>query len=108
LHARNAAAVLWRGWPAETILTNPKPPSFTWNLRGNYRPVTADYLNTRMIGIRGADGQPVNMPAPSEYGFSERLQQREAARLGMGRRSIKRQAGSSRPAAANTVSHLFA
>jgi hypothetical protein len=84
MHARNAAVVREHGgWPTEAVLNNPKPPSFTWNLMGNYRPITADYLDTRLVGVKKASGKPAEKPAANEYGFVERLQQREAKKIGI-------------------------
>jgi hypothetical protein len=83
LHAQNAGLVREAGWPASVIPQKPKPPSFTENLRGNYQPVTIDYLDTLMLGLRDTKGKPVIKPPEGSYGFLEKLQQREAPKLGL-------------------------
>lgn len=81
LHVQNAQNVLENGgWP---VLQNPKPASFVQNLAGNQQPVTVDTHNARLWGMTNSKGQPVDMPAPTEYGFMEQLQQRQAKKLGM-------------------------
>jgi hypothetical protein len=74
IHVQNVENILKGGLP---LLQNPKPPSFTQNLAGNWRPVTIDVHNMRLLGLGGRE-------APTtEYGFLERMQQQQAARLGM-------------------------
>ena len=75
LHVQNANNVLNEGgWP---VLQNPKPASFVENLAGNQMPVTIDTHNIRLLGSE------LDKPAKTEYGFLERAQQEEAAKLGM-------------------------
>jgi hypothetical protein len=81
LHAQNARNVVQGGgWP---VLQNPKPASFSQNLQGNQMPVTIDTHNARLWGMTDTKGRPIDMPEPSQYGFMERLQQEQAAKLGM-------------------------
>lgn len=81
LHAQNAQNVVNAGgWP---VLQNPKPASFAQNLAGNQMPVTVDTHNARLWGMTNAQGVPIDKPAKTEYGFMERLQQEQAAKLGM-------------------------
>lgn len=81
LHVQNADNVLNNGgWP---VLQNPKPASFSQNLQGNQMPVTVDTHNARLWGMVDSKGNPVDMPANTEYGFMERLQQEEAKKMGM-------------------------
>jgi|SRR5215472_1402585 len=86
LHIQNIENILKHGGIPE--LKNPKPASFVQNLAGNQRPVTIDTHNMRILG------EPIStqmsrifgeraVPNPNEYGFLERLQQREAEKLGM-------------------------
>jgi len=74
LHVQNATNVLNQGG---IPLVNQKPASFSQNLQGNWRPVTIDTHNARLIGL------PRDAPSKTEYGFLEAMQQREAERLGM-------------------------
>jgi hypothetical protein len=74
LHVQNATNVLNQGG---IPLANQKPASFSQNLQGNWRPVTIDTHNARLIGL------PRDAPSKTEYGFLEAMQQREAERLGM-------------------------
>lgn len=81
LHAQNAKNVLEAGgWP---VLQNPKPASFAQNLAGNQMPVTVDTHNARLWGMTDTKGRPIDKPAKTEYEFMEKLQQAEAAKLGM-------------------------
>lgn len=81
LHVQNAQNVLeGGGWP---VLQNPKPASFSQNLQGNQRPITADTHNARLWGMVDSKGNPVDMPASTEYGFMERLQQEQARKMGL-------------------------
>jgi hypothetical protein len=64
-------------------LTDQKSASFVQNLRGNQMPLTIDRHNTRLLGVTGARGQPVDAPPRQGYGFLEGLQQEEAPRQGM-------------------------
>lgn len=81
LHAQNAKNVLEEGgWP---VLQNPKPASFAQNLAGNQMPVTVDTHNARLWGMTDTKGRPIDKPAKTEYDFMERLQQAEAAKMGM-------------------------
>lgn len=73
IQVRPTTSMLGPGWP---VLENPKPPSFTSNLLGNWRPVTADVHNVR--GWRLGD-----IPGKTGYGYMERVQQRLAKKLGM-------------------------
>lgn len=81
LHAKKVGEVLARG--SLSPLNNQKSASFVQNLRGNQRPVTIDRHNARLLGVKGAHGRPVDAPPKEGYGFLERLQQEEAAKLGM-------------------------
>ncbi len=81
LHVQNAENILNNGgWP---VLQNPKPASFSQNLQGNQMPVTIDTHNARLWGMTDSKGRPVDLPANTEYGFMEKLQQEQAAKLGM-------------------------
>lgn len=81
LHVQNAENVLQNGgWP---VLQNPKPASFSQNLGGNQMPVTIDTHNARLWGMTDSKGRPIDMPAKTEYDFMEKLQQQEAAKLGL-------------------------
>jgi hypothetical protein len=81
LHVQNARNVLENeGFP---VLQNPKPASFSQNLQGNQMPVTVDAHNARLLGMVDSKGRPVDLPSNTEYGFVERLQQEEAAKMGM-------------------------
>jgi|SRR5215472_17587538 len=75
IHVQNVENILKQGGIPE--LVNPKPASFVQNLAGNQRPVTIDTHNMRLLGM-GRD-----VPYANEYGFLERMQQAEAAKLGM-------------------------
>jgi Large polyvalent protein associated domain 23 len=76
IHVQNMAEILQGvGLPP---LTRPKPASFVENLYGNQLPVTIDTHNMRLL-TRGAE----DVPAANQYGFLERLQQEQAARMGM-------------------------
>ena len=75
IHVQNMENVVREGIPP---LQNPKPASFVENLVGNQQPVTIDTHNMRLI-TSGARDQP----NPNEYGFLERMQQAEAAKMGM-------------------------
>jgi hypothetical protein len=81
LHAKKVEEVLQKGGLAP--LANPKIASFVENLRGNQTPVTIDRHNTRLWGVEGLRGRPLNAPPQSGYGFLERLQQEQAAKLGL-------------------------
>jgi hypothetical protein len=81
LHIQNARNVLDNG--GFPVLQNPKPASFSQNLQGNQLPVTIDAHNARLLGMTDTMGRPVDVPEPSAYGFLERLQQEEAAKMGM-------------------------
>lgn len=74
-HVMNARDVLLSG--GFDVLKNPKPPSFVQNLLGNQQPLTADVHNVRLWGL-GKD-----MPAKTEYGWLERLEQEQARNLGL-------------------------
>jgi len=75
LHAQNVKNVVEAGgWP---VLQNPKPASFAQNLQGNWTPVTIDTHNARLLGLEA------DQPPKTGYGFLERAQQAEAAKLGM-------------------------
>jgi hypothetical protein len=63
------------GWPVSTFFDKPKPPSFTSNLMGNYRPVTSDVHNVSMLNLRGPQGNRLIMPPHPYYGYIEQLQQ---------------------------------
>ena len=81
LHIQNANNVLNNGgWP---VLQNPKPASFSQNLQGNQLPLTIDTHNARLWGMTNSKGAPVDMPASTEYGFMENLQQQQARKLGL-------------------------
>jgi hypothetical protein len=81
LHVQNADNVLNNGgWP---VMQNPKPASFSQNLQGNQMPVTVDTHNARLWNMVDSKGRPVDMPSNTEYGFMERLQQEQAAKMGM-------------------------
>jgi hypothetical protein len=81
LHVQNAENVLNNGgWP---VLQNPKPASFSQNLQGNMTPITADTHNARAWGMTDSKGNPVDMPAKTEYGFMEGLQQEQAKKMGI-------------------------
>jgi hypothetical protein len=81
LHAKKIREVLARG--SLSPLTDQKSASFVQNLRGNQMPLTIDRHNTRLLGVTGARGQPVDAPPRQGYGFLEGLQQEEAPRQGM-------------------------
>ncbi|MGA7487238.1 MAG: hypothetical protein WBW74_09935 [Xanthobacteraceae bacterium] len=81
LHAKKVGEVLAQG--DLPPLKNPKIASFVQNLRGNQRPVTIDQHDTRLLGVKDVRGRPVDAPPRGGYGFLERLQQAEAAKLGM-------------------------
>jgi len=81
LHVQNARNVLEHG--GFPVLQNPKPASFSQNLQGNQMPITADAHNLRLWGLRDTKGKEVDVPANTEYGFVEKLQQDEAARMGL-------------------------
>lgn len=81
LHVQNAENVLQNGgWP---VLQNPKPASFSQNLAGNQMPVTIDTHNARLWGMTDSKGRPVDMPAKTEYGWLEQLQQQQAGNMGL-------------------------
>lgn len=75
IHIQNVENILKEG--GIPPLQNPKPASFVQNLAGNQRPVTIDTHNMRILGFDR------DVPKETEYGFLERLQQKEAAKLGM-------------------------
>jgi hypothetical protein len=79
IHVQNVENIKAGGLP---ILQNPKPPSFTQNLAGNWRPLTIDVHNMRLLQNLGPRAK-ADVPKETEYGFLEQMQQREAARLGM-------------------------
>jgi hypothetical protein len=81
LHAKKVNEVLEQGGLAP--ITNPKIASFVQNLRGNQMPVTIDRHNTRQWGVADVSGRPVDIPPQVGYGFLERLQQTEAAKMGL-------------------------
>lgn len=75
IHIQNVENILKQG--GIPPLDNPKPASFVQNLAGNQRPVTIDTHNMRILGFDR------DVPKPNEYGFLEKLQQEQAAKLGM-------------------------
>jgi hypothetical protein len=81
LHQMNAQNLAGGG--AWDSMKNPKPAAFAENLAGNQRPVTIDTHNSRVIGLTDPQGRPKDLPKKNEYGFLERVQQEEAAKLGM-------------------------
>ena len=77
IHVQNIENIKAGGLP---MLQNPKPPSFTQNLAGNWQPVTIDVHNLRLLsGGRSKD----DAPKATEYGHLERFQQEQARKLGM-------------------------
>jgi hypothetical protein len=81
LHAKKVGEVLAQG--ELPPLNNPKGASLVQNLRGNQRPVTIDRHNTRLLGVKGVRGAPVDAPPKGGYGFLERLQQEEGTKQGL-------------------------
>lgn len=77
LHIQNIENILRHG--SVPPLQNPKPASFVQNLAGNQRPVTIDTHNMRML----FNDPNRELPNPNQYGFLERMQQQEAAKMGM-------------------------
>jgi hypothetical protein len=55
LHKQNFADLSAAVNPGWDLLKNPKPPSFSQNLQGNFEPVTADTHAFRAIGMRTGD-----------------------------------------------------
>jgi hypothetical protein len=76
IHVQNMENALEGGLP---VLQNPKPASFVENLAGNQTPVTIDTHNMRLL----TGGREAEVPKANEYGFLERLQQEQAAKMGM-------------------------
>jgi hypothetical protein len=76
IHVQNMQNLREGGLP---VMQNPKPASFVENLTGNQTPVTIDTHNMRAITA----GREAEVPNPNQYGFLERMQQAEAAKMGM-------------------------
>lgn len=74
LHAAMAADVRQRGvpWGLDSTV-NPKPPSFTANINGNYRPIMIDQVMSgpKVLDIKTQSGTPLKAPENRGYGYTE-------------------------------------
>lgn len=57
---------------------NPKPAAFAENIKGNFRPLTADAHFSRMVGVRTPGGKLADAPPKNRYAAIERAVQRVA------------------------------
>ena len=67
----------YRSLPGFDTMQNPKPPSFSQNLQGNYTPLTIDehMAAPEVFNITNTKGVPVGSPQPTEYGAYEKFGQ---------------------------------